>query len=86
MFVGALVTSANAADISPYVSAKVGYGSSNFDSEHTDTYTGPGFMIAGGARLATEYVNLRGELEVSRLSYEGSGITEDHYPSYIRAR
>jgi opacity protein-like surface antigen len=68
--------------MSPYISSKAALGSvsvENFDIKQG----GFGFMGAIGARYAMEYVDLRGELELSAGSYSNEKIDRSYWPPML---
>lgn len=64
----------------PYISAKLGYGTSSWEDSTVDP-TGISAMVAIGAGYELQPVVLRGEFEFS-LSALGADIDEDNFPFY----
>lgn len=72
----ALTSGALAADVSPYISLKVGTGSSFWDGASVEP-SGGMFAGAVGAKYELESANLRGEFEYSGYNFSDSLMKDD---------
>jgi opacity protein-like surface antigen len=77
----AITSIARADMLSPYVSLKLGGGSSSWENSETNP-SGASVIGAVGATYALDAVNLRGELEFSYSSFTSEEVIVDNYDSF----